>query len=213
MYVPPHFEENRIERIHDLIAQFPLATLVTLGPDGLDANHIPFHLIRDQESFGTLIGHIARANPLWRENENGAQALAVFQGGDAYVSPNWYPSKRETHRQVPTWNYCIAHARGRIAFHDDENFVRGVVARLTRKHEASQPTPWKMTDGPRDYIESMVQAVVAVEIEITQLVGKSKLGQNKGQSDIEGAARALKDQGHDEIANAILENCARLAPK
>jgi transcriptional regulator len=213
MYVPSHFEESRVERLHDLIDQFPFGILLTNGAQGLDANHLPFQLVRDQGPFGTLLGHVARANPVWREVGEDDEVLVVFRGGDAYISPNWYPSKHETHRQVPTWNYRVVHAHGRILFHDDERFVRGVVARLTRTHEATQPAPWKMSDSPRDYMDAQVRAVVGVEIQITRLVGKSKLGQNKEQRDIEGAARGLKDQGRDEVADAMLENAPRLAPK
>jgi transcriptional regulator len=213
MYVPSHFEESRVERLHDLIDQFPFGILLTNGAQGLDANHLPFQLVRDQGPFGTLLGHVARANPIWREVGEDDEVLVVFRGGDAYISPNWYPSKHETHRQVPTWNYRVVHAHGRILFHDDERFVRGVVARLTRTHEATQPEPWKMSDSPRDYMDAQVRAVVGVEIQITRLVGKSKLGQNKEQRDIEGAARGLKDQGRDEVADAMLENAPRLAPK
>jgi transcriptional regulator len=213
MYVPSHFEESRVERLHDLIDQFPFGILLTNGAQGLDANHLPFQLVRDQGPFGTLLGHVARANPIWREVGEDDEVLVVFRGGDAYISPNWYPSKHETHRQVPTWNYRVVHAHGRILFHDDERFVRGVVARLTRTHEATQPAPWKMSDSPRDYMDAQVRAVVGVEIQITRLVGKSKLGQNKEQRDIEGAARGLKDQGRDEVADAMLENAPRLAPK
>lgn len=213
MYVPSHFEESRVERLHDLIDEFPFGILLTNGTQGLDANHLPFQIVRDQGPFGTLLGHVARANPIWREVGEDDEVLVVFRGGDAYISPNWYPSKHETHRQVPTWNYRVVHAHGRIVFHDDERFVRGVVARLTRTHEATQPAPWKMSDSPRDYMDAQVRAVVGVEIQITRLVGKSKLGQNKEQRDIEGAARGLKDQGRDEVADAMLENAPRLAPK
>jgi transcriptional regulator len=213
MYVPSHFEESRVERLHDLIDQFPFGILLTNGAQGLDANHLPFQLVRDQGTFGTLLGHVARANPIWREVGEDDEVLVVFRGGDAYISPNWYPSKHETHRQVPTWNYRVVHAHGRIVFHDDERFVRGVVARLTRTHEATQPAPWKMSDSPRDYMDAQVRAVVGVEIQITRLVGKLKLGQNKEQRDIEGAARGLKDQGRDEVADAMLENAPRFAPK
>jgi transcriptional regulator len=213
MYVPPHFEESRIERIHDLIELFPFGMLVTHTADGLDANHIPFHLVRNQGPFGALLGHVARANPIWRDVASGAEVLAVFRGGDAYVSPNWYPSKHETHRQVPTWNYRVAHAHGRIVFRDDERFVRGVMARLTHTHEATQTIPWKMSDGPRDFIDAMVRAVIGFEIQITRLVGKSKLGQNKEQRDIEGAARGMKEQGRDEIADAMLDIVLRIEPR
>ena len=147
MYVPPHFDEARTEVLHDLIRRHPFGTLVTHGAGGLDANHIPFELLPGQGALGTLSAHVARANPLWREVADGDEVLVVFRAGDAYVSPNWYPSKHETHQQVPTWNYMVAHAHGRISIRDDERYVRGMVARLTRSHEAAQPVPWKMGDS------------------------------------------------------------------
>ena len=135
---------------------------------------------------------------------DGDDVLVVFRAGDAYVSPNWYPSKQEFHKQVPTWNYVVAHAHGRIVVHDDTRIVRGIVARLTTTHEATEPHPWKMSDSPRDFIDAMVKAVVAIEIHITRLIGKSKLGQNKETRDIRGAGEALKAQGNDVIGNAML---------
>lgn len=129
--------------------------------------------------------------------------MVVFQAGDAYISPNWYPSKHEQHRQVPTWNYRVVHAYGKVTIRDDERYVRGVVARLTRTHEASQPEPWKMSDAPKDYLELMLKAIVGIEIEITKLQGKSKLGQNKERRDILGAADGLSKSGHQTIANAM----------
>jgi len=192
MYVPPHFNEARKDVLHALIRQNPFGTLITHGANGLDANHIPFDLAPNEGTFGVLHAHVARNNALWQDVAHGDEVLVVFHAGDAYISPTWYPSKHETHRQVPTWNYVVVHAHGRITIRDDEKYVRGVVARLTRTHEADQPQPWKMGDAPADYIDTMLKAIVGVEIEITRLVGKSKLGQNKDARDIEGAGQALK---------------------
>lgn len=184
MYVPAHFEESRPEALHALIAEHPFGTLVTSGPHGLDANHIPFDLAPGEGALGVLRAHVARANPVWQEIADGGEVLVMFGGGDAYISPNWYPSKHEFHKQVPTWNYRVVHAHGRIAIRDDERYVRGVVARLTRTHEASQPKPWKMTDSAPDYIDAMLKAIVGIEIEITRLIGKFKLSQNRAVPDI-----------------------------
>jgi len=208
MYTPAHFEESRLDALHGLIRQHPLGMLVTHGANGLDANHIPFELDPGQATFGRLIAHVARANPMWRAVSNGDEVLVVFRGADAYISPNWYPSKFEFHQQVPTWNYQVVHAHGRITIRDDERFVRGVVARLTRAHEAPQPTPWKMTDSPADYIDAMLKAIVGLEIEITRLVGKSKLSQNKDAADIRRAGDMLLAQGDHELGEAMLA-CAR----
>jgi transcriptional regulator len=204
MYVPLHFNESRIEALHALIAQHPMGILFTHGKSGLDANHLPFELNASGSKLGVLRAHVARNNPLWQDIANGDEALAVFCAGDAYVSPQWYPSKHEFHRQVPTWNYMVAHAHGRVTIHDDERYVRGVVARLTRTHEASQPVPWKMADAPKDFIDMMLKAIVGIEIEITSLVGKFKLSQNKETRDIRGAGEALKAQGEHVIGDAML---------
>ncbi|MBN3855869.1 FMN-binding negative transcriptional regulator [Paraburkholderia sp. Ac-20340] len=216
MYVPAHFDESRPEVLHALIAQHPFGTLVTHGASGLDANHIPFELLANEggpNTLGTLHAHVARANPLWQDVKDGDEVLAIFRAGDAYISPTWYPSKHETHRQVPTWNYVVVHAHGRIRIRDDEKFVRGVVARLTRTHEASEPKPWKMGDAPTDYLDTMLKAIVGLEIEITRLVGKRKLGQNKEARDIRGAAQALVARGEEAIGGVMLDHLAGLENK
>lgn len=207
MYVPAHFEENRPEVLHQLIVDQPFGTLVTHGPNGLDANHLPFELAPGEGPHGTLRAHVARANPVWQEVADQPDTLVIFQGPAAYISPNWYPSKHEAHRQVPTYNYMVVHAHGRIVVHDDEAFVRGLVARLTRKMEANEPKPWKMGDAPADYLAQMLGAIVGIEIEVTRLVGKWKLGQNKAAGDRRGAADALQARGSDAqeaVAEAML---------
>ena len=208
MYIPAHFEENRPEVLHGLMAEHPFAALVTHGPIGLDANHLPFEFDPSSGPHGTLRAHVARANPVWREAAERPEALVIFQGATAYISPTWYPSKHETHRQVPTWNYMVVHAHGRIAVRDDEAFVRGFVARLTRKMEANESKPWKMGDAPADYLTQMLGAIVGIEIEVTQLVGKWKLSQNKASPDRRGAADALLERGGDEqvrVGEAMLK--------
>ena len=204
MYVPAHFDESRTEVLHDFIKQHPFGMLVTYGAGGLDANHIPFELHSGQGGKGALTAHVARANPVWRDVSDGDEVLVVFRAADAYISPNWYPSKHEFHKQVPTWNYMVVHAYGRITVRDDERFVRGVVGRLTRTHEASQPKPWKMGDSPKEAIDAMLKAIVGMEIEITRLVGKSKLSQNKEARDLRGAGEMLKAQGDHVIGEAML---------
>jgi transcriptional regulator len=204
MYLPAHFNESRTHILHECIAQHPFGTLITHGKNGLDANHFPFDLAASEGELGVLRAHVARANPVWQDVENGDEVLVVFRAGDAYISPNWYPTKHESHRQVPTWNYIVVHAYGRVHFHDDEKYVRGVVARLTRTHEASQSTPWKMTDAPRDYIDSLLQRIIGLRIDITRLVGKSKLGQDEEARDILGAGYALKGCGNHEMGDAML---------
>ena len=208
MYVPRHFEESRPEQLHSLIAEHPLGILVTQGSGGLDANHLPFELETREGSLGVLHTHVARTNPVWRNIASGDEVLVVFRGADAYISPNWYPSTHEHHRQVPTWNYIVAHAHGRVTVRDDERYLRGLVGRLTKRHEASQPDPWRMSDSPQAFINDMLASIVGLEIGITRLVGKSKLGQNKEMRDVLGAAHALKAQGHDAMADAMLARVA-----
>ncbi|HVL08510.1 MAG TPA: FMN-binding negative transcriptional regulator [Burkholderiaceae bacterium] len=204
MYVPPHFEENRVEVLHDLIERNPLAVLCTHGKSGLDANHLPFELNATQGPQGVLHSHVARSNPVWQDIASGDEVLVVFRQAESYISPQWYPSKHEFHKQVPSWNYIVAHVTGKATIRDDERYVRGMVARLTRTHEASQPVPWKMTDGPKDYIDMMLKNIVGIEIEITKLVGKFKLSQNKEVRDIEGAGNALKAKGEHQLGDAML---------
>lgn len=204
MYVPAHFEESRTEVLHDLIKQHPFGMLVTHGASGLDANHIPFELAPREDGLGLLTAHVARANPVWRDVADGDEVMVVFRAADAYISPNWYPSKHEFHKQVPSWNYMVVHAHGRITIRDDERFVRGVVGRLTRTHEAPQPRPWKMADSSKEFIDTMLKAIVGMEIEITRLVGKSKLSQNKEARDVRSAGEILKAQGDHVIGDAML---------
>jgi transcriptional regulator len=204
MYVPEHFEEAREEELFGLIAAYPLGALVIDGPHGLDACHLPF-LVDETDGDRKLLAHVARANPLWEEVADGAEALVIFRADDAYISPNWYPSKHETHRQVPTWNYRVVHVHGRIHVHDDERFLRGVVARLTRKHEreAGSPKPWKMSDSPREFTDGMIANIVGIEITIDRMVGNWKLNQNKEERDRRGAADALDERGATGISAAM----------
>lgn len=205
MYLPPHFVETRPDILQELIAAHPLGALVRAGPAGLDADHIPFHLDRDGSPHGRLIAHVARANPLWRELRDGEDVLVIFRAAQAYISPNWYPSKHETHRQVPTWNYQVVHAHGTLTIHDDERFVRGVVARLTREHEAATGAarPWKMGDSAPEYIDGMLANIVGLEVTVSRLVGKWKLGQNKEERDRRGAVEGLRERGEDATADAM----------
>jgi transcriptional regulator len=204
MYLPDHFEEARAEELLQTIAAHPLGALVINGPHGLDANHVPF-LVDDTSGGRKLLAHVARASPLWKETSEGDEVLVIFRAGDAYISPSWYPSKHEAHRQVPTWNYRVVHVYGRMYVRDDERFVRGVVARLTRTHElrSGSPKPWKMTDSSPDYIAEMISKIVGIEIEITRMVGKWKLSQNKEERDRVNAAQELLKRGELELSGAM----------
>lgn len=201
MYLPPHFATDDPEVLHQLMRAHPLGALITHGERGLDANHLPFELDAESGVHGVLRAHVARNNPLWQEAKDGDNVLVIFKAADAYISPSWYPSKHDHHKQVPTWNYSVVHAHGRISIRDDARFIRRLLANLTRTHEAGEPSPWKMADAPREYMETMVQAVVGIEIEIERLVGKFKLGQNKDEADRQGAAHALHARGLVEVAS------------
>ena len=200
MYVPAHFVETRPEELARIIREHPLGVLVTHDAEGLDANHLPFEFDPGAGTHGMLTAHVARANPVWQRCASGNSAMVVFRGAEGYVSPNWYPSKHEAHRQVPTWNYEVVHAHGLLTVRDDERFVRGVVGRLTRRHEADEPRPWKMSDSAPEFIDGMLRNIVGIEVAITSLVCKRKLSQNKAVRDRTGAADALQARGHDALA-------------
>jgi transcriptional regulator len=207
MYLPAHFEETRIEELHRVITNHPLGALVTRAPAGLDANHLPFELHPASGQYGHLLAHVARANPLWQEARDGDAVLVIFRAANAYISPNWYPSKHETHRQVPTWNYQAVHCHGRLRIRDDERFVRGVVARLTRDHEGrtGDPRPWRMSDSSPEYIGEMLANIVGLEVEVERMVGKWKLSQNKEERDRVHAAETLRARGEAETSAAMLD--------
>jgi transcriptional regulator len=203
MYIPAHFAENRPEQLQRIIREHPLGTLVSHADAGLDADHLPFEFDPGVGPHGLLSAHVARANPVWQRCPTGSPVMVIFRGAQAYISPTWYPSKHETHRQVPTWNYEVVHAHGVLTVRDDERFVRGIVARLTRRHEATEPTPWKMGDSAPEYIDSMLHNIVGIEIAITALVGKVKLSQNRELRDRIGAADTLQARGHTELAGLM----------
>jgi len=193
MYLPAHFEESRPEVLHALLREQPLGLLVTLGPAGIQANAIPFLLDAGPGPLGTLIGHVARANPVWREVRGDVDALVVFQGPQAYISPGWYATKAETGKVVPTWNYVIAQARGPLHVVDDVDAARAVVTRLTERHEAGRAQPWAPSDAPADYIDQMLRAIVCIEIPLSSLTGKWKLSQNRPAADRDGVVHGLRD--------------------
>jgi len=205
MYTPAHFAIKNPEVLHRIIREHPLGALVTLGPDGLDANHIPFEMDVTHGALGLLTAHVARANPVWQQCRDGAEVLVVFRGNESYISPNWYPSKHESHRQVPTWNYEVVHVHGRLAVMDEQRFVRGVVARLTRTHEAAEPVPWKMGDSAPEYIDGMLKAIVGIQVEITRIEGKAKLSQNREARDRLSAADTLLARGEQALGREMRE--------
>lgn len=203
MYLPAHFAETRPDALAQIIRSYPLGMLVTQPNGVLDADHIPFEYDADEGPHGTLRAHVARANPLWQRCPTGTPVMVVFRGAQAYISPNWYPSKHETHKLVPTWNYEVVHAHGTLSIHDDERSVRRIVARLTRRHEADEPKPWKMGDSTPEFINSMLAQIVGIEIAVTSLQGKVKLSQNREVRDRLNAADTLAERGQQDIAQAM----------
>lgn len=196
MYLPAHFEERRADVLHALVRSHPLGQLITMDSGGaLQADSIPFLLDADADAadgVGVLRGHVARANPVWREPRADLESLVVFQGPHGYVSPGWYPSKLEHGKAVPTWNYVAVQARGTLRAIEDPEWLRALVTRLTRQHEAGQARPWAVTDAPPDFIDAMLRAIVGIEITLTSLVGKWKVSQNRSAADRDGVVQALR---------------------
>ncbi|MET0067099.1 MAG: FMN-binding negative transcriptional regulator [Candidatus Thiodiazotropha sp.] len=195
MHIPQHFSQVDPKALQGLIRRHPFAVLIT---QGLNAVHLPLELLDADTGFGKLAGHVARANPLWHECSTGQEALAIFQGGHAYVSPSWYASKHRTGRVVPTWNYRVVHARGNIRLIDDETWLHTHLQRMTDQMEAQSLQPWSLADAPRDFINGLVKGVVGIELEIRSLTGKWKLSQNRSQEDRNGVVEGLRGLGSAE---------------
>ena len=204
MYLPSHFEQHDPEALHALMRDHPLATLVTLTPDGPTADHIPLDY---DDATRTLRGHVARANPLWRVAA-GTPVLAVFCGPQAYVSPSWYPSKAATHKVVPTWNYTVVHAHGVLQAVEAEPWLHDLVSGLTQHHESRRATPWAVSDAPDDYVQPMLRAIVGIQIPVNRLIGKWKISQNRSADDRRGVAQGLAADAGQPQAAAM----ARLVP-
>ncbi|WP_180089827.1 FMN-binding negative transcriptional regulator [Acinetobacter sp. YH12219] len=203
MYLPTHFNHDQLDGLVELIQQYPLATVVMTAADGtLEVNHLPLEYEMQQGGFGVLRGHIAKANPMFEILNQSAHVYVIFQAEDAYISPSWYEGKQEHHRVVPTWNYRVVHVKGKIRKIVDEKYLRGILARLTRQHEASQPVPWKMGDAPHDFIAEQLEKIIAIEIEIDSILGKFKVSQNRSVVDAMNVAKAL-ERSNAEMAESI----------
>jgi transcriptional regulator len=201
VYLPKHFEQHDREQLIALMRERPLATLITITPDGPSADLIPLEYIADEGEHGTLRGHVARANPLWQRA--GTTALAVFSGPEAYISPGWYASKQEHGKVVPTWNYTMVQARGELRPVDDAPWLHALVSRLTDHHESTQATPWHVGDAPDDYVQQLLRAIVGIEITLTSLTGKWKVSQNRSAADRDGTARGLAAARADDMAALV----------
>ncbi|MBO3276014.1 FMN-binding negative transcriptional regulator [Pseudomonas schmalbachii] len=208
MYLPSAFRQDDPAEMLRLIAETRLATLVTSGEQGLQASHLPLLLEPGEGERGTLYGHLARGNPQWRELAASAEALLIFQGPDAYVSPAFYPAKAEHGKVVPTWNYIAVHAYGQAEVIEDAPRLLDIVSRLTRLHEADREQPWAVSDAPDDYIAGMLRAIVGFRLPIGRLEGKWKLSQNRSQADLQGVRQGLAESGREgerQLAERIPE--------
>ena len=204
MYQPPHFREDRLDVQHAMIRAHSFGALVTVGRGGLEASHIPFVLDEGASPLGTLRGHLSRANGQWKQLDPTQEALIIFQGTDAYITPSWYPLKAETGKVVPTWNYVIVHAYGRPRVVDDGPWLAKNVSDLTALHEAERAEPWAVSDAPDDFIAGLLKGIIGIEIEITRIEGKWKASQNRPETDRIGVVNGLTAQ-HDEASQAMAQ--------
>lgn len=195
MYIPKQFEESRVEVMHELVRAYPLATLVIFSAVGLDANHIPLYLADEHGGYGILQGHIARANPLVSEITDGIDCLAIFHGPNSYISPTWYPTKKDSGKVVPTWNYAVVHAYGVLRIMDDISWLNTQLDNLTSHNELSFSAPWAVSDAPKTYIERMMDNIVGIEIVVTKMIGKWKVSQNQPPQNQLGVISGLKELG------------------
>jgi transcriptional regulator len=203
MYLPDLFRVDDLPRLHALMRARPFATLVSAGADGLVATHLPT-VLKDDGPYGTIECHVARANPHWKSL--GGEALMIFQGPEGYITPNWYPSKAEHGKVVPTWNYAAVHAYGRAEAMDDVAWLRRHVGELTAQQEAGEAKPWAVTDAPESFIAGMARAIVGIRLPIARLEGKWKMSQNREMKDRAGVVEGLgrRDEGEDrEIAEIV----------
>ena len=191
MYVPSSNAEHDVGTMLDFVAAHPFGALVTASAEGLLATHLPFVVDRTRGPLGALEGHVARANPHHRVAPTTDEALVIFTGPDAYVTPSWYAAKAEHGRVVPTWNYVAVHVYGTLRFTDDPAFLHRHLAALTDRHEAGRPAPWAVTDAPADYVAGLTRAIVGVELAVTRLEGKWKMSQNRPDADIAGVVAGL----------------------
>ena len=208
MYVPELFHVKDLPQMHALMRARPFAVLVSAGASGLFASHLPT-VLKDDGRYGVIECHLARANPHWRDLAGGGEALMIFQGAEGYITPNWYPSKAEGGKVVPTWNFAVVHAYGRAEVMNDEDWLRRHVTELTAQQERDQPLPWAPSDAPASFIQAMLRGVVGFRFAVTRLEGKWKMSQNRTPEDREGVVKGLarRDCGDDrEIAELVAQH-------
>jgi transcriptional regulator len=206
MYVPKHFEVTDVKVIHELIHDYPLATLVTTSVHGLNANHIPMHLTATPEPYGTLIGHVAKANPILEDINGEKQSLAIFHGPNAYITPSWYETKKEHGKVVPTWNYVVAHVYGTLQIVDNPAWLRTQIETLTDQNESQFSEPWAVADAPTEFTEKLLESIVGIEMKITKLLGKWKVSQNQPVQNKSSVIKGLKDNQRQEMADLVKKN-------
>lgn len=204
MYLSKHHRLTDQASIFSLIESHPLGAWVCTGSDGLVANHLPFHLVRDRGPLGTLIGHVARANPVWRTLSADTPSVVMFQGPQAYITPGWYPGKTSHGQVVPTWNYVVAHAHGVARVVEDKDWLRAMLERLTDGQEAGRAAPWRVGDAPPAYLDGLLRAIVGIEIPIARLEGKLKASQDEALEDRVGTVEGLR-QAPDGMARAMAD--------
>jgi transcriptional regulator len=212
MYQPPHFREDDPEVQHALIRAHPLGLLVTMGSAGLEANLIPFVLDAATGERGTLRGHLARPNPQWQQLDPTQEALVVFQGPEAYITPSWYAVKAETGKVVPTWNYAVVQVHGRIRTTDDAAWLRAQIEALTDQQEGRRPRPWHVADAPAPYVEGQMRGIVGIEIAISRTEGKWKASQNRPVQDHAGITAGLDAEGAGDMAAMVRNRTRRGRP-
>jgi len=197
MYLPKQHEETNLEVMHDLIRAHSLGTWVTQNGNELIANHIPFYLDTTRGEFGTLIAHVARANPIWQTLDQQQSSLVIFQGPESYITPSWYPGKYEHGKVVPTWNYAVVHAQGVAQAIEDRAWLRHHLEQLTDTHEADRFIPWKLSDAPAEFTEKLMEAIVGIEMPIQKLIGKWKAHQHRSDAEKLGVVAGLMGCGDD----------------
>jgi transcriptional regulator len=202
MYLPSHFHETDLTVLHALIRSHPLGTWVTSGDGALIVNHIPFLIDASGGEFGTLVGHVARPNSVWKQYSRDVPSVVIFQGAERYISPSWYPTKQETGKAVPTWNYAVVHAHGMPRLFDDRDLLLAHVTALTATHELAHEMPWRVSDAPADYVDALLKGIVGIELPIATLTGKWKVSQNRPEIDRVAIVDALQQQ-NDAGAQAM----------
>ena len=216
MHIPKHHEESRVDTLHALIQAHSLGTWVTAGNDELIANHIPFVLDATRGDLGTLVGHVARENPVWHSFSRTVHSVVIFQGPQAYITPSWYPSKQAHGKAVPTWNYAVVHAHGLPRAIREKDWLLAHLNQLTDTHEAAQAAPWRVADAPPDFVHRLLDAIVGIEIPISRLEGKWKVSQNRPEADQRGIVAGLvarDDAQSAAMASLVEQHISRSAAK